>query len=109
MGCSTCGGGGINRTPAVHSPQQKVNLTEKIHDCAFSGGLLRVWYNILKCVKDNNKLSKIGLTAYEANVHLGNIQSAINIPDNYCYFATQLTDYQTNILPRIIEHVPTCI
>lgn len=110
MGCSSCGSKSGSVTPQVHSPQQgKVSVrSPKDSNCSFSGGILRIWYNKLKCVKDSNKLYAIGLTEFEANSYLGYIQSALNYPDNYCHFTENLTDYQTNILPRIIANVQSC-
>jgi hypothetical protein len=108
MGCASCGNkaGTGGKTPAVR-PTKKAK-TENA-DCIFKGGILIVWYNALKCVKDTGKLGLIGITSHQANKHLGIIQSALNQPDNYCLFETQLTDFYTNILPRIIENVPNCL
>lgn len=106
MACSSCSGAVINRAPSARIP---INNKTVSTDCVFTAGILTIWYRILKCVKDTNKLSSIGLTEFQANVHLGNIQSAINQVDNYCYFEKELTDFQTNILPRIIENVPNCL
>lgn len=110
MGCSSCNKNNSGATPSFTLPKanKKASFQEAL-DCPFSGGLLIIWYNALKCVKDTGKLSLIGLTTYQANLYLGHIQSAINFPDNYCLFSVKLTDYQINILPRIIEHVPNCL
>lgn len=90
--------------------EQRMSTPPPINEnCLYNGGLLNVWLNAIKCVKTSDKLNLIGLTDFQANVQIGNIQSAINYPENYCYFEPQLTDYQQNILPRIIEYVPECL
>jgi hypothetical protein len=78
-------------------------------NCLYTSGLLNIWINAIKCCKESDKLMLIGLNAFQANIHIGNIQSAINYPEDYCYFEQQLIDYQQNILPRIIEYVPECL
>lgn len=88
----------VNRPP---SPQPE--------DCDFTRTVIQNWYNILLCVKTSNKLGIISLTTLQANIYLGYLQSALNYPDNYCYYQVKLTDYQQNILPRIIANVPECI
>lgn len=111
MACAACAAKS-GATPSYRQPKQRSNrkaTTQEAIDCPFSNGLLMIWYNALKCVKDTNQLAAIGLTVYQTNVHLGNLQSAMNYPDNYCYFRKELTDFNSNILPRIIENVPNCI
>lgn len=102
-----CAGGGSS----VGAPSQRQAIVPYVPDpnCQYSSGILTVWLRIIKCVKDSGSLSLIGLTDYQANIHIGNIQSAINYPEDYCFFSPQLADFQQNILPRIIENVPTCL
>lgn len=77
-------------------------------DCDFTRQIIQAWQTKLACVKLNNKLNLIGLDTSQANVYLGYLQSALNYPDNYCYYLVKLQEFQLNILPRIITNVSEC-
>lgn len=84
--------------PPVPSPE----------DCDYTKTLIQNWFAILSCVKIN-KLNKIDLTVGQANMYLGYFQSALNYPDNYCFYTDKLQEFQTNVLPRIVTNVPECL
>ncbi len=112
MGCSTCGGKSSGTVRQSLQPNKAKKLAVKTitsSDCDYSGGILRVWLAALECVKNSGQLAKISLTTHQANVHLGNLQTAINHPDNYCLFKDRVQDFQNNILPRIIADVQACL
>lgn len=103
-----CGNGGGSSNAPIQNQVLRPPVTPS-SECLFTKTILSTWLAAIKCVKDNGNLSLIGLSEYQANIYTGNIQSALNYPEDYCYFSKQLTDYQQNILPRIIENVPTCL
>jgi len=109
MGCSTCGGGGVGRSnaPVIRQQPQQQRIINT--DCQFSKQLLTTWLNALTCVKTNNKLSLITVPDVLANQFLGVLISALNYPEDYCYYESTITNFQNNILPRIVEHVPECL
>ncbi len=106
-----CGNGNSALSPSINNRSRKsMNIPVLADgDCPFSNNLLLVWLKSLQCVKNTKLLQNINLTIAEANAHLGNIQSALNHPGKYCNYLIQLTDFQNNVLPKIIENVPWCI
>lgn len=104
MGCSACAARAAQQNQLRAQRQNPLVPTE----CDFTKVLLQNWYNILNCVKSGN-LGKINLTLLQANSYLGYLQSALNYPDNYCYYNKQLTEFQQSVLPRIVANVPECI
>jgi hypothetical protein len=62
----------------------------------------------MACVKASNKGIVIGLSVPKINIYLGYLQSALNYPDNYCYYFDKLEEFRLTILPRIIANVPAC-
>lgn len=78
-------------------------------DCDYTTEVIRNWYNMFDCVKKNSKQADIGLSVENVNSYLGYIQSALNYPDNLCYYKDKLDDILLNIVPRIIDKVPICI
>lgn len=85
------------------------NVREKVENCLIDKELLIKWKSILKCIKSTGKYTEINITVLEVNKDLGYIQSALNYPDDYCYYMNELTSFKNNILPRIVENVPSCI
>lgn len=85
------------------------NVVPAPGSCSLNKDTLQTWKTIVACLRTSNNLSTAGITVFEANVFAGTIQSALNYPDNYCYFARELENFQSNILPRIVTNVPECI
>ena len=106
MACSTCGKSRVRSEGSVNS-----NRAQRIPnpDCEITIDLLKNWQKMLKCIQKNRKEKEIQLTFYNINVYLGYVQSAINYADDRCFYEEVLNDFQTNILPRIIENVPSCL
>jgi len=84
-------------------------VKEKIENCLIDKELLTKWKSVLKCIKLNNRYTEANITISELNSSLGYIQSALNYPDDYCYYTEELNNFKNNILPRIVENVPSCI
>lgn len=103
MGCNCAS------TYTTNVPINNITPIVQPEDCELTGILITTWQSILQCVKDSNKLGLIGLNTVTANQYLGILQSAINYPDNYCYFIVKLQEFQINILPRIVTNVQECI
>lgn len=78
-------------------------------DCDIELNQLKSWLAILKCLKSSGLYKNVGLNITEINRLTGIIQSAINYPDNYCYYKERFENFQNNILPLIISNVPECI
>lgn len=92
---------------ATQPAKIKLEATQP-EDCEYTQKLLRTWYNALDCVKQHGKLQLISLNAQQANSYLGYLQSALNYPDNYCYYQDKLEEFKLKVLPRIIFYVPKC-
>lgn len=107
MGCSSCGGNYVNSNLSVRSTGS-VKSVYSPTDCDYTKESLQKWQRLLECVLINNKSSLIGITDQKIRSYLGYIQSALNYPDNYCFYKDVLDDFSTNILPRIILNVPNC-
>lgn len=107
MGCN-CGGvagggnNGVQNRGLSFTPPSNT-------DCSITKQLLTTWKQILTCVKAQGKYTEANLTQFEINQLLGVIQSALNYPDNYCYYSVQLEDFQNNRLPIIINNVTSCL
>lgn len=78
-------------------------------DCPITKEIVKMWQKAVICVKAKGELSKINMTTRTANSVLGLIQSALNYPDNYCYYEAELRDFQNNNLPLILEYVQECL
>lgn len=110
MGCSTCSGGGVvyNGSGFASNPNIPKRVITPAVDCLLTKEILARWKNTLKCIKNNNQLETIGLVNSSANQILGIIQSALNYPDNYCFYEQELSYFQTTVLPLIIEYASEC-
>jgi hypothetical protein len=78
-------------------------------DCQLTLDVLLSWRNIIRCIKTTNKFEILGLSLPQLNSIAGYIQSAINYPDDYCYYSSQLLDFKEIFLPLIISNVSECI
>lgn len=110
MGCSACAAKAAalnNKSISTKSLSLNTN-TYTSSDCNYTKALLEKWYSALYCVRINNKSDAIGITNQKINSYLGYIQSALNYPENYCYYLNEIDSFQQNILPRIITNVPNC-
>lgn len=97
----------------VNSQQQQTTKIDKpkvfaTTNCDISEELLLNYQKLLLCCKYNNSLNKINLTTKECNSYLGYLQSALNYPDNYCYYYTKIDEFRTRVLPLILNNVPYC-
>lgn len=111
MGCSSCGGGGSSTQAYQYAAIHQHNTPQMAYDaanCTYTNAILEKWKLILTCIKIQSLGSLVGIETFQMNVLMGVIQSALNYPNNYCFYKQQLDDFQTNILPRIIENVPDC-
>lgn len=107
MGCGACAAAAAKNNQSYSLRKRQV--VEVNIDCDYTKEIITNWLNALKCIKLNNKESQIGIDAYTRNRYLGILQSALNYPDNYCYFFTDLEAFKIDILPQIISNVPDCI
>lgn len=107
MSCP-CNGGSISPYQNYRQAFQAQQI-EQSENCEFTRSIIKAWLDSLKCVKENNKLTEVGLDLYSTNRFLGILQSSLNYPDNYCYYQADLITYQTEVLPKIILNVPNCI
>lgn len=94
----------VNVSGITYNNQPKYSPT----DCDYDNTILRNWYNMFDCIKKNSKHEEIGLTTAKVNSYIGYIQSALNYPDNFCFYKDVLDDILLNIIPRIINSVPEC-
>lgn len=100
-----CANGGAFITSAAYEPVAiKLNF-----NCQITGEILINWQRILNCIKSNQKYSLLNLTLTKVNMLLGIIQSAINYPDDYCYYEIALDEFKNIVLPLIISNAAECI
>lgn len=109
MSCAPCaaaasGQNAINFSPTVPTAKILVN-----NGCGLDKDILTTWQKMLQCVKKNQKQENINLYISQINQLLGVIQSALNFPDNYCYYYEQLEYFKDNVLPLIVNNVPDCL
>lgn len=110
MGCGSCGGGGNTQSyPYMTAQHNNLQLAQQPENCSLTAEVLTKWLNILTCIRTQNKGYLVGLEGFTMNSLVGVVQSAINYPNNYCYYQPNLENFQTNILPLIIENVPECV
>ena len=109
MGCN-CSSASVNNYSAAPYYQYNSELLKLSapQECLITKELLLTYQKKLQCCKQTNNLELIGLNLYQYNIYMGYIQSALNYPDNYCYYSVKLNEFATNILPRIINNVPIC-
>lgn len=104
MGCSACSAAAVTNPNYTRRTQEGYTGS-----CDLTKQVLETWKAALKCVKQKGKQAQIGLAMSQINQMAGFIQSALNYPDNYCYYYEQLAYFQDAILPQIISNVPECI
>ena len=110
MGCGCSSGSSIQMNSPVNPSDYSRNVRQReITDCNITSQILTTWKATLTCVKNSGKLQKINLSEHAANRLLGVLQSALNYPDNYCYYILQLDYFRDKVLNLIIENVPECI
>lgn len=111
-GCSGSGSS-VNiptgRLSGTDNYTQNANMRVKNENCPYDQGVISNWKTILECVISNDKLSVTGITRPQANQYLGLFQSALNYPDDYCYYEVQLNLFKEAILPLILNNVQECI
>ena len=93
-----------NSLNSLNSTNNIINL-----NCGVTIELLEHWQKILFCIKNEDKTSLIYSNTVVINQYLGLIQSALNYPDNYCYYFEQIENFQNSLLPLIVNNVPECI
>ena len=105
--CSTCGGisGGRGYEAMVYTPRP---TAPQAGDCDITSEMLNTWMSIVLCLKNSSTGDIAGLSEFAINQLTGTIQSAINYPDNYCYFSVELNKFRDIDLIKIIENVPEC-
>lgn len=103
-GCGGGGGGSSTATDGYIAYSAPVIPTE----CGLTRTVLNTWMTALICIKLQDKFEKAGINVVSVNQLLGLLQSALNYPDNYCYFYEQLQYFQQSLLPSIITNVPEC-
>lgn len=111
MGCGCAGNKTSSQTSiagATSNYQQNVKEINAAH-CDITKEMLQSWRASLICVKGLDKLSAIKITLVTYNQLLGVIQSALNYPENYCYYKPQLEYFQNTVLPQIVNNVTGCI
>lgn len=108
MACSKCNGGGNLSYQVHYSGTPSNELKMAIANCEITKELLLKYTQLLECCKENNKLSDIGLSTIQYHSYMGYLQSALNYPDNYCYYIIKIQEFANNILPRIISNVTIC-
>lgn len=105
MACGVCGGNSQMQTRVGVAYTQNPVFIE---DCDLTVDLIKNYKKFLECCKDSNVLTDIGITTQLCNSYLGYFQSALNYPDNYCYYNTKIQEFITNVLPKILINVPNC-
>ena len=113
MACAPCAAASaaadLNRDLRGSSAIQDQKIYSGLEPCVFTKQILENWKAALKCIKAKNKNNLIYLTIPEINRWSGIIQSSLNYPDNYCYLQTDLTEFQSVVLPLILANVSECI
>lgn len=106
MPCSACGAAAStnNFSHPVQTFAVPVNP-----NCPFNKTLLTAWKAILNCIKQTRKYQESGMSKVVVNQMAGIVQSAINYPDNYCYYEEQLVYFQSQLLPIIVTNVSECV
>ncbi len=92
-----------------YNNNSSLNIPNSSENCTITRELLQSWQNALKCVKQKGKGDLINMALASINQVLGILQSALNYPDNYCYYTPELEAFKSIILPQIIANVPECI
>lgn len=105
MGCGCGGNTNTTTIPDIVVAKREIYTG----DCDITLDILKKWQSILKCIKQTNTYVKINVNEFNINQLLGLVQSAINYPDNYCYYKNQLDYFKDNLLVKILENVPECI
>ena len=103
MGCGCNSGGAIFQSQPAYQ-----NSYVKNENCEITLDMITNYKRFLECVKNTGNLAAIGISTVQCNSYLGYFQSAINYPDDYCYFQIKLQDFIDNVLPKILINVPNC-
>lgn len=102
MGCGCSSGTSTDTNQVVNTANRVVTSPE---NCFFDKDILLQYKNIVEIIKNNDLYSTVGMTIQQSNSYLGIIQSALNYPDNYCLYESQLTTFKDTILPNLLIHV----
>lgn len=97
-----------NSNPQLYTPPPPSSPSLPKIGCTLTKEILEQWKAKLECVISNNKQADIGLSFRDENRYIGLIQSALNYPDDYCFFESQLNTFKLSILPKINNNVPLC-
>lgn len=104
MGCG-CGGGSGASIQSQETDKQVAKALTSPEDCTFSKETLDSYIVMLNLVRTHDLFKATGISFQGLNAYIGLIQSALNYPDNYCLFETQLNTFSSSILPKLTEHV----
>lgn len=102
-----CGSGGLSQQSSGNPSLQRASNPIST-DCGLTKTVLKTWFAGLICIKLQDKFVAAGIGVTVLNQILGVVQSALNYPDNYCYFYEMLEYFKDNLLPSIIANVPEC-
>lgn len=104
-----CGGGGGGGGYDSSFISRSNNSTPSNTDCDITLENLTTYKNMLLCIRNNNKYVQAKIAFTTVNMYMGIIQSALNYPDNYCYYMESIANFQSSILPLIVANVSECL
>lgn len=109
MGCG-CGSSTTQVTSTISSNNNSMGVKMvPSHECPITKADILKWQAIVQCLKDENKFLSADITEFNINQLLGVMQSALNYPENYCMYKSQLDYFKDTTLLKIVMNVPECI
>lgn len=89
MGCSSCGGAKISMPDyqTYNPPPQELISNE---NCPYTYSQLVSWLGMLMEVKNSATYDMYDVTLYKLNSEIGYLQSALNFPQNLCFYQSNL-------------------
>lgn len=97
--CGSCSGRGTGRVNL--SSYQRIPIVPQ-EDCDLEKSVLENYLSSIQNLYNEKRSSDIGLTDVAMRSYIGILQSALNYPDNYCYYSAKINQFIDNVLPRII-------
>lgn len=107
MSCAPCAAKAKSQA-ATNNAYIKLD-TPQPEDCNITKDILDKYLAVIKCLREKGLGMQFGLSSFNLNQLQGVVQSALNYPDNYCYYSAQLDDFANNLLPKIVENAAECL
>lgn len=88
-----------NSTTPFASVANVKKAANQVTDCTVTKEQIETWLNLLQTAKKNGS----SVSEQLLNSNIGIMQSALNYPNNYCYYQQRIDIFKEFVLPKLMN------